>query len=203
MRKATASITLLLASLPFAAGRQRRQTGQIDDPSAPDSAHFIVDVIRVYESVGDLYSDSDLVIQGGVKSVLPTQDLASPSRPAHNLITAAVIDVNRTFKGAAASEISVVQTGGSQGNRRRIPDQYRLMRQGEQYVLFLKRDPRFQTATVSTIPMYAVTGAWAGLFQIVNDVLQLSPAAHADLHARYEGRYLDVLLADLRTSATH
>jgi hypothetical protein len=201
MRKLTAWMIIALACVPFAAGQQRRRAGQADDPSSPDSAHFTVTALREYDSVAGLYSDSDLVIQGQVRSVLPTQDLVSASGLTHTLVTATVINVTQTFKGQAASEVSVIQLGGSQGNRQRIPDQYRLAREGEQYILFLKRDPRLQAVTASSIPMYAVTGAWAGLFQIVNNVLKLSPAAHTDMHTRYEGRGLDVLLTDLGSVA--
>ena len=196
MHKVAVRIVLTLTLAPLLAGQQRHKPGQIDDPSVPDVAHITVSVVREYDSVTDLYSDSDLVVQGHIKSVLPTQDLSTvPSM--RNLLTAAVANVTHTFKGSASSQVAVAQLGGVQGMRQRIPDQYRLLQEGEDYVCFLKKDSRLQSLAPAEIPVYSVTGAWAGLFQILNNAIKLSPVVHAGLRARYEGRNPDVLLADL------
>jgi hypothetical protein len=142
-KKANVCLALMLTVLPVAFGQNRRQAGQVEDPSLPDVAHFTATVVREYDSVAGLFSDSDLVVQADVKSVLPTRDLSTTPRT-HNLVTDAVVTVTRTFKGPLLSEVAVVQMGGIQGNRQRIPDQYRLLKQGEHYVLFLKQDPRMQ-----------------------------------------------------------
>lgn len=195
MHKAEVCILVSLTLAPLLA--QRRTPGQPDNPSVPDIAHIQASVVREYDSITDLYSASDLVVQVHVKSVLPTQDLSTNPRT-HNLLTAAVVTVTHTFKGSA-NQVAVAQAGGVQGNRQRIPDQYHLLQMGEDYVLFLTRDQRLQSLAPADIPVYSVTGAWAGLFQIVNNTLKLSPAAHQTLHERYEAQTLDVLMADLRT----
>ena len=46
-----------------------------------------------------------------------------------------------------------------------------------------------------------MTGAWAGLFQIANNALQLSQATHAALRGRYEGQVPTLLLNDLERMA--
>ena len=192
---------VMLCAVPPSIGQQTREVGHVDDPSALDSAHFMVSVVREYDSIAGLYLDSDLVIQGDIKKVLPTRDVSTPGGRGHTLITDFVVNVTHTFRGTAVSEVAVLQLGGVQGNMQRIPDQYRLMRAGEQYVLFLTQDRRLQSAALDYIPTYSVTGAWAGLFQIVNNALQLSPATHAALRGRYEGQVPTLLLSDLESMA--
>jgi hypothetical protein len=197
MRDAIVFMGLALLSLvPMAQGQQRREAGHIDDPSAPDVAHFTATPLRVYDSLTDLYMDSDLVVQGEIGRVLPARDVSRSTR-SHTLVTDLVLNVTMTFKGPAMSEVAIVQLGGKQGNRERIPDQYRMMRAGEHYILFLKQDPRSQSVALAGIPTYAVTGAWAGIFELVNNTLQLSPAANPSLRDRYQGKPRDVLLTDL------
>lgn len=60
MRDAIVFIGLALSLAPMAQGQQRREAGHIDDPSAPDVAHFTATPLRVYDSLTDLYMDSDL-----------------------------------------------------------------------------------------------------------------------------------------------
>jgi hypothetical protein len=196
MRKTVIFMGLALSLFPLAKGQQRREAGHVDDPSAPDVAHFIVSVARVYDSLRDLYMDSDLVVQGDIGRVLPARDISISPR-SHNLVTDVVMNVTRTFKGPAMSQVAIVQTGGKQGNRERISDQYRIMQTGEHYVLFLKQDPRRQSIALAGTPTYGVIGAWEGIFELVNNAVQLSPAATGSMRDRYHGKPPDVLLKDL------
>ena len=91
-----------------------------------------------------------LVVQGEIGRVLSARDVSRSTR-SHTLVTDLVLNVTMTFKGPAMSEVAVVQLGGKQGNRERIPDQYRMMRTGERYILFLKQDPRSQSVALAGI----------------------------------------------------
>ncbi|HEX4138101.1 MAG TPA: hypothetical protein VHY84_26055 [Bryobacteraceae bacterium] len=196
MYKAMNWVVLVLIITPLSQGQQRREAGHVDDPSVSDVAHFTVTVAREYDSIPPLYSDSDLVVQATVSTVFPARDLSLSNR-SHTLVTDILLNVKRTFKGPTLTELAVVQLGGTLGKMQRIPDQFRMMQNGEQYVLFLKQDPRMQSVALAGTVTYSVTGGYAGIFQLVNNTLQLSPAAHINLRDRYQGKLPDVLLADL------
>ena len=196
MRNLTLLIILTLAFTVSLTAQGRRQVGQIDDPNTPDRAHFQLSVIREYDSLKDLYTDSDLVVQGDVKSVLPTVDL-SLSKSGHNLVTGVLFTITATYRGTPLPQVVVVQSGGTIDKLERIPDQFHLMQQGEHYILFLVDDSRLSAAGARHSPTYAVTGAWTGHFRDIKGVLQLSPATNPALRARYDGRAPSVLLGDL------
>src|SRR6516162_7805499 len=69
-------VLVMLCAVPPSIGQQTREAGHVDDPSALDSAHFMVSVVREYNSIAGFYLDSDLVTQGDIKKVLPTRDVS-------------------------------------------------------------------------------------------------------------------------------
>src|SRR5690242_12737123 len=121
------------------------------DPNVPDVAHLSLTVARVYQGIQDLLSASDLVVEANIVKVFPSSE-TNPET--HSLATDALVNITRVLKGPNMSQVLIFQNGGASGLHQRIPDQYHLVSERDQNILFLtKEPPQFFLSTVrSAVP---------------------------------------------------
>ncbi len=174
----------------------RATKGQETLPTAGTARLYVTPMPAPDKSLVGLIKAADVVIDGTVQSVLPARQ---PS--ASTLETDARIAIGSVIKGPLVNnQIMVSQMGGVVGPLKIVPQQYDLMKAGERYVLFLKRDIRPSTPKISGAPAYYVLGAWLGLVRVIDNKVLVKPGS-ADLSQR-DGSDVSVFETALSDSVT-
>jgi hypothetical protein len=175
---------------------QRVQHGQEPPwPPAGGVATFFLTPPPGYlpESLDQLCRSSRLVIEGYIVATFPSWEISKEL-----LETDAVVRVVQVVNGAEpASQIVVSQHGGSLGKFKQVPAQYALVQSGEHYLLFLANETRPNMPSRAGMPRYAITGLWAGTFQIDSGgVVHLPAGASKPMRDAYEGVTLPRVIGD-------
>jgi hypothetical protein len=183
-------------TVPLSLAQQtKRQPGDPVPAGDVGILHIMPAPGQVPSTLAGLENASSLIVVGSIQKTLPPRE---PSRG--SLETDAIVSVTSTLKGAAAKEIVISQRGGYRGDVNTKPAQYSLVRQGEQYILFLTEDRR------PTIPQpagglsrYLVTGIWAGLFYFEDGRMIVKADEPDPLRKKYQGLTLEQIVAQLKT----
>jgi hypothetical protein len=135
------------------------------------------------KSLDMLVPMSDLIVRGTVLRSLPSfnrnPDIATA------IETDAIFSVTSTLHGipvVAGSAITLAQEGGKTGQCEEIVRDDELVKEGEEYVLFLQHDDRTMPLNLSGFPRYFAAGRWSGKAKIEGQKIHFLPSAGADLH---------------------
>lgn len=132
-------------------------------PGQGGSVVITVSPIDSFLSLEDLAAQADLIVLGTVERVLPSR-FHNPSNPG-SLETDSLIAVQRVLSGEDRStngRLLISQIGGKAGEFTAIVPQDTLLREGQQYFLFLDRETRDDMPNSTGAPRYVITGVWMG-----------------------------------------
>src|SRR5581483_3202878 len=168
---------------------------KLSDPDRATSGElYITRLPNAPKSLAELCSQSALIIQGTVNSVLPARDMGH-----HLLETDAVIDVTTVLKGSPVARLAISQAGGTISTFTSKPMAYSLVQPGQQYLLFLKPDTRSIVPAIAGTQRYLVTGIWSGLFYFNKDGVMALNSNHPDpVRSQYAGMTLAQVTAQIK-----
>ena len=132
-------------------------------PSQGGEVVITVSPIDSIASLEDLAADADLIVLGVVERVLPSR-FHDPALPG-SIETDSLVAVQRVLFGEDRStngRILISQIGGKFGEFTATVPQDALLREGQEYFLFLTRETRGKMPNTTGAPRYIITGVWKG-----------------------------------------
>ena len=126
---------------------------------------------------------SNLIIRGRVANMLPPVSF-NLNQTVTNIETDSLILVEQVFHGDLPPDprtIALMQIGGDDPKCSVVVQDDPLVKDGEQYIFFLKKDPRTTPPNTSGSPRYYAVGYWSGKAKIVDEKIQFLPATNAEL----------------------
>jgi hypothetical protein len=175
---------LLLATATGSAQGNRRG-GQIIPGQQSGPVTVIVTPIDAPTSLEDLTKKADLIVDGTVATVLPSNSL-SPMNP-YSIETDSLITVRRVLGGTLDSPnrtLAIAQIGGRIGSAESVVQDDPLLKPGDRYIFFLQPDGRTTVANASGSPRYVVLGVWSGKAKIEAGKIQFVERAGPQLRTR-------------------
>ncbi len=198
--KVLSLIALYLVCSVFCDAQERSARRKVGDatPSSRSARLYVTPDPRLMPtSLKSMCALSSLIAVGVITQTLPARE-PSPA----SLETDAVFQIATVLKGVAPTEghIMITQRGGYTDSFVVQPSQYSLVKKGEQYLLFLRPDPRPTSLVPATEQRFLVTGVWTGMFRIQNGVVAAMPSNTDVLHSQYGGVSLDQIVEEVRTA---
>lgn len=181
----TVMVAVLVAAITYAQGNRR--SGHIVPGQQAQPVTVILTPIDAPTSLEDMTNKADLIVDGIVATVLPSTSL-SPENP-YSIESDSVISVRKVLAGTLNSPnrtLTIAQMGGRVGAAEAVVADDPLVKSGEQYIFFLKRDDRTTVANTSGSPRYVVVGIWSGKPKVENGKVKFLDKAGSQLRARNE-----------------
>jgi hypothetical protein len=150
----------------------------------PRSGQYVVNLHPRFEpnSLSQLVESSELIVEGVVLANLPAFNY-NPKIPI-SIETDSKIAVNSLVKGSVDGEgasFLLVQRGGKVGDLEIHAANTSIVKSGDRYILFLRRDRREIPDTRTSPPRYDAVGIWSGLVRIENDRVLFADTAASSL----------------------
>lgn len=136
-------------------------------------------------SLEELAEKADLIVDGTVAVVLPSISLSN--RNPHSIETDSLVSVRKVIGGALPSTVrmlAVAQIGGKIGDAEAAVEDDPLVKPGERYIFFLKRDDQRAVVNTSGSPRYSVVGVWIGKPKVDNEKVRFAGKASGSLRNR-------------------
>ncbi len=155
--------TTVACALSFGQGNRRNSRIL---PSQGGSVEITVSPLDAISSLEDMAVKADLIVQGSVERVLPSR-FHDPSLPG-TIETASLFAIQRVLSGEDRStngRILISQMGGRSDDFVATVPQDALLREGQEYFLFLDRETR-DLPNSTGAPRYIISGVWKGKIPI-------------------------------------
>jgi hypothetical protein len=124
-----------------------------------------------------------LIAEGTVVKIL-TSISTNPDH-LNSIETDSLVSVTENLLGKlpiGKHTIALAQMGGKTAQCEEVVPADPLVKEGEQYIFFLRPDDRKQPPNTSGSPRYYVVGMWSGKAKVENGKIHFLPDAHAELH---------------------
>lgn len=155
-----------------------------------------VELVSSPDNLQSLILGSHLIVRGTVSKVLPAFNRNPNISTA--IETDSVVSVTDTLYGTlpGTSSITLAQMGGKTSACEEVVPDDPLVRQGEEYILFLRTDHR-TLPNASGFQRYAVFGMWNGKAKVENQTVHFLPSAERLLH-KYDGTDVTAFVENIR-----
>jgi hypothetical protein len=157
-----------------------------------------IDLVATPVSLHDLVRMSSLIAEGTVVKILPS--ISTNPDHLNSIETDSLVSVTENLLGTLTfgnHTIALAQMGGKTAQCEEVVSADPLVKEGDQYIFFLRPDDRKQPANTSGSPRYFVVGVWSGKAKVENRKIHFLPNAHAKLH-EYDNMDVPVFMAILK-----
>jgi len=150
------SLAIVLLGFYFYLGNTNERVQNIEvSSSEPEMVVLSASWLKYHPDVQSLYKDADLVVMGKVGTVEPSR------KDEYEIVrTNMQFDTQKSYKNVFKDKNTIVikQVGGTLDGKEWFNTDIPVFKQGEQYVLFLKRHKDLTYGVMSPVSLYKIEG---------------------------------------------